>query len=30
MTPENLPPSTDIAKLKRQQEADAKKLVGEK
>ena len=26
ITPENLPPSTDIAKLKRQQEADAKKL----
>lgn len=30
ITPENLPPSTDIAKLKRQQEADAKKLAGEK
>ena len=30
ITPENLPPSTDIAKLKRQQEADAKKLAGDK
>jgi DNA-damage-inducible protein D len=30
ITPENLPPSTDIAKLKRQKEVDAKKLAGEK
>lgn len=26
ITPENLPPATDIQKIKRQQEAEAKKL----
>jgi DNA-damage-inducible protein D len=30
ITPENLPPATDIQKIKRQQEAEAKKLAGEK
>lgn len=30
ITPENLPPATDIQKIKRQQESEAKKLAGEK
>jgi hypothetical protein len=30
ITPENLPPATDIQKLKRQQETEVKKLAEEK